>query len=143
MPTILIPILLLPLVQWGLFRISLANTTFEFDFDTAHATFTLMIGHFVSIARLLMAVGFGMALASKYTHASSDVVICCLAGAVYGLLFNVRILVFYEGYLHVRYPRNGMPGQSNYTVSRYATILALGWSAVFLTLVGVIAAVVR
>lgn len=143
MPTILIPILLLPLVLWGFFRISLANTTFEFDFDTAHATFSLMIGHFVSIARLLMAVGFGMALASKYTHSSSDVIWVCLAGAVYGLLFNVRILVFYEGYLHVRYPRNGMPGQSNYTVSRYATILALGWSAVFLTLVGVIAAVVR
>jgi hypothetical protein len=36
-----------------------------------------------------------------------------------------------------------MPGQSNYTVSRYATTLALGWSAVILTLMGVIAAVVR
>ena len=53
MPTILIPILLCPLVLWAFFRVSLSNTTFEFDFDTAHATFSLIIGHFVSLARLL------------------------------------------------------------------------------------------
>jgi hypothetical protein len=143
MTTILIPILLCPLVLWAYFRVSLPNTTFEFDFDTAHATFSLMIDRFIGIARTIMAVGFGMALASKYTHASSDVVICCLAGAIYGFLFNVYLVCRYETYLHLRYPRNGMPGQSNYTVSRYATTLALGWSAMFLTLVGVIAAVVR
>jgi hypothetical protein len=90
-----------------------------------------------------MAVGFGMALASKYTHASSDVVLSCLAGAVYGLLFNVYLVLRYESYLHVRYPRNGMPGRSDYTVSRYALTLALGFSAVFLTLIGVISAAVR
>jgi hypothetical protein len=143
MPTILIPVMLCPLVLWAFFRVSLSNTMFEFDFDAAHATFSLMLGHFVSIARLLMAVGFGMALASKYTHASSDVIWVCLAGAIYGLLFNVYLCLRYESYLAVRYPHNGMPGQSNYTVSRYATTLALGWSAVILTLMGVIAAVVR
>ena len=143
MSTILIPILLCPLVLWGFFRVSLANTTFEFDFDTAHATFSLMIDRFIGLARVLMAVGFGMALASKYTHASSDAVLSCLAGAVYGLLFNVYLVLRYESYLHCRYPRNGMPGQSNYTVSRYALTLALGFSAVFLTLIGVISAAVR
>ena len=143
MSDILIPILLCPFVLWAYFRVSLPNTSFEFDFDTAHATFSLLLDRFVGLARTIMAVGFGMALASKYTHASSDAVCLCLAGAVYGLLFNVYLVLRYESYLHCRYPRNGMPGQSNYTVSRYALTLALGFSAVFLTLVGVVTAVVK
>jgi len=143
MSDVLIPILLCPFVLWAYFRVSLPNTSFEFDFDTAHATFSLLLDRFVSLARVLMAVGFGMALASKYTHASSDVVYLCLAGAVYGLLFNIYLVLRYESYLHSKYPRNGMPGQSNYTVSRYALTLALGFSAVFLTLVGIVTAVVR
>jgi len=143
MTDILIPILLCPFILWAYFRVSLPNTSFEFDFDTAHATFSLLLDRFVGLARTIMAVGFGMALASKYTHASSDVVYLCLAGAVYGLLFNVYLVLRYESYLHCRYPRNGIPGQSNYTVSRYSLTLALGFSAVFMTLVGVVTAVVR
>ena len=143
MTDILIPILLCPFILWAYFRVSLPNTSFEFDFDTAHATFSLLLDRFVGLARTIMAVGFGMALASKYTHASSDAVCLCLAGAVYGLLFNVWIVTCYESYLHIRYPRNGMSGQSNYTVSRYALTLALGFSAVFLTVIGVISAVVQ
>lgn len=69
-----------------------------------------------------------------------------LLAAYHALLFNGFLIFFYEAYMQGRYLGNhrqpdgrfaGKPGPSNYTLNRYATVLALAFSAVALLLCGV------
>ncbi|MCL5669815.1 MAG: hypothetical protein M1423_00710, partial [Acidobacteria bacterium] len=122
---------------WCAFRISMPRGPYEFDHANIVGSFHLLCGMyqrpFFSIATLAF-VGAGLAASIKDQEAMSMLV---LAG-IFALLFNGLMLFFYEGYLHERYA-NGIPtGRSNYTLNRYATVLALGWSAFALFVVGVV-----
>jgi hypothetical protein len=58
------------------------------------------------------------------------------AAALYALLFNGLVLLFYEGYLAQRYPGPSKTGVSSYTINRYALVLSLGISSVMLFVAG-------
>ena len=53
-----------------------------------------------------------------------------MIAAVESVLFIGFTTLVYELYLQVRYPGPTMPGDSNYTLFRYAIVLSLGISAV-------------
>lgn len=66
-------------------------------------------------------------------HGADWPAVVLLFAALYAFLFAGLLAFSYEGYMH------GMatpPGKSNYTLTRYAMVLSLGFSSVILLVVG-------
>jgi len=122
-------------------RVSFPNVRFEFDFDTSHGTFSFIYDRYAKIAWMIF--GFGMAgslLFSRFGDGMSTVFL--LSASIYALLYNLWLTLSYESYLHSRYPRDGSPGRSTYTLNRYCLTWALGVSAVVLFIFGSISAMI-
>lgn len=122
-----------PFVIWLFYRLILANQRWEFDWDTANSTFTLLLGHYLSTVKWMIVLDILLAIAAVRMEVSGAAARFGLAGAVYGTLFTVWLLQRYEAYLHEKYLRNGEAGVSPYTTSQYAITLALGLSTVLFT----------
>lgn len=131
----------LPATIWIVLRVILPNTTFDFDWDTQHASFTLLIGRFLSIAGGIAVVGLLLALYDAHRDMPLAVTGSCLAGALYAFLFILHLTTSYQTYLHHRYQRSGVIGPSTYTTAKYALTNALGWSAVIFFIFGVLGSV--
>ena len=130
-------IVAVPAIIWIFNRVSMENAPTDFDFDTAHATFYLLLGHYLGLARFMVVVDLVAALVGKHYQVGGDAIWFCLAGAAYGFLFSVWLVLVYERYLHVRYSRSGALGISNYTVTRRSCTNALGFSAIIFSVAGV------
>ena len=127
------------ILLWVAIRVTLPSVAFEFDFDNTHGTFAILLPYYLSIARGLVAVNLLLALLPELRANSPIPMHCCVAGAVTGILFCVWILTTYEGYLQIRYPRfTGSLGPSNYSASKRAVTLALGWGMVLFTIIGLV-----
>lgn len=130
--------IVVPVFIWAACRVLLPNTTFELDFDVTHATFMLLYDRLYNIAWLMFVGGIALALYGKHEFVPKVASESCLAGALFALAFVVYLLLSYQKYLHARYPRNGAPGISPYTVNRYALTNTLGFSALIFFVMGVV-----
>lgn len=128
------------ILLWVAIRVTLPSVNVDLDFDNAHATFTFLLDKYLLIARGLIAVDIVLSLLPMSRTASPMPAHCLAAGAVCGILFCVWLTSQYEMYLQVRYPRfnGGQLGPSNYTASKRATTLALGWGMVLFTVIGLV-----
>lgn len=59
-----------------------------------------------------------------------------LFAALYSFLFVGFLVYFFEAYMHSNYPPTPQVGKSDYTLTRYAMVLSLGFSSVILLVVG-------
>jgi len=131
-----------PLVLWIIFRFFvLDSATYEMDHGngTAKGTFyplLIMFSAFFYFVAVLALISAAYSKSSLF-----------LVSAVEALLFNILVLVFYEGYLHVRYlgTRSNQEGRlyeekgpSNYTRSKYALILSLAYSSILTLIAGAV-----
>ena len=132
----------IPALIWIVLRLTLPNQRWEWDWDTAASTFTLLLGHYLRLAQGMVVADVLLAFAGARLNLPMAAVYCSLAGAVYGLLFLVWILVRYEGYVHQRYRRDGSAGFSLYTTAQYAMTRTLGYSTVLFTMAGLVWTVV-
>jgi hypothetical protein len=139
--TMLVYFVLLLAMGWGFFEaIFLDSSTYEMDHGhgTAKDTFfPLLILYQVLFYDV---AGLGI-FGANYARAEGDwqPAAMLLASAVYAILFNVLLLLFYERYLHARYPGGDRGfGRSNYTRGKYALILALGTSSILTLIAGAI-----
>lgn len=124
----------LPLILAAIFEFVLPHGPYEFDFDQPHGTFISVLPHFTRFFYAIALLGVVGAMLGWLNDAP---MLMLLLSAADALLFNILIVLFYEAYLHVRYPRNGDAPRSNYTLRRYSFILALGTSSVVLLFGGV------
>ena len=125
---------------WTGIRVTLPAVNVDLDFDNAHATFCILLDKYLAIAKGLVFVDILLALLPSSRAVSEMPAHCCLAGAVCGILFCVWLTSIYEIYLQVRYPRfNGNQlGPSNYSASKRAVTLALGWGMVLFSVIGLV-----
>ena len=121
------------LVFFGLMLI-LKPGSYELDFDVNHGTFISLYGPYGRIACGISIAGFIGAFV--FSYASPDAALCLFLSAIEALLFAVWLLFRYERYLHARYPRSGGLGASNYTKLAYAVTVSLGFSALFMFVLG-------
>jgi hypothetical protein len=129
-------VIAVPVSIWLSVRSILPNRAYDFDFDTQHATFSLLLGYYVKIAGGMIAVCIAAALFSRWQHIGREIVLVCAAGALYAFLFVLWLVVVFEIYCHRRYLRSGALGPSIYGPNKYALTHALGWSAVIFTIIG-------
>lgn len=128
---------ILPLLLWCVFRVTLPRGPYEFDHGPAavFGTFFPLMAHWT---RLFLYIATVSLIAAVLAHCNGLKIpaLLLLLAFVDGLLFTAFMTINYENYLASRYPRNGQPGQSSYTIGKYALSLALGVSAVILLLAG-------
>lgn len=140
---------LVAVVIWIVVRVMLAlqtssATRYEMDFGLGKGSFFSVftvyrrLAYFTIIAGLLIAGGI------SYVRALSPSTVFFEGSVVYAYLFIAYTTYCYESYMHAKYPlsgdRDGVTGFSNYTANAYATVIALGWSSVFLFVLGIISA---
>ena len=126
-----------PLAAWAVLRIAMKDGPYEMDFDTSHGTFIVLMVNYQKVFYAVFGTGLIGAFLS-WNAAHADAAILLLLAAGYALLFNFLVVLFYEGYLHSRYPRNGSAGTSTYSLSRYAVIQSLGASALVMLFAGAV-----
>ena len=145
--------IILPLFLWSIFYSVMRGRRYELDWGAASGSFLVCYAlhrKFYWVIFSLSLVGIMMFVHMPYPPIS---VIFLFAG-IYALLFNGFIALFYEYYLHNRYPRSLLHVQteqerqeilmkslSNYTGSRYALTLALALSSLLLFLIGLLTSV--
>lgn len=131
-------LVILPALVWCFYRLTLPNQRWEFDFDQAHCSFNLLLTRYVGVLCFVIALDLITVAVGRYRNTTDAAVACVLAGAGYAFVLIVWLCVQYEIYLHHRYPKTGMPGESPYTTSRYALTRTLAWSAVIFSMMGVV-----
>lgn len=120
-----------------------------YEMDPGHGTAKGTFFSLLILYQFFFYVVAGLAIFGVvYTRSVGDLqpTVAFLASAMCALLFNILLLLFYESYLHSRYPgvvrkENGeydTRGPSNYTESKYLLILALGTSAILTLIIGAI-----
>lgn len=125
------------LVLFSILRVSLPRGPYEMDHGTIMGTFHLMLTIYQRFFYWIAAVSLIGGAASWY-EGNWPALLCLMFSAFYALLFNGLLIYFYERYTANRYPRDGSMGTSNYTLNRYALILALGLSAFALMCCGMV-----
>jgi hypothetical protein len=120
----------LPIILWAAFRSFMKPGPYEMDFSHIHGTFGLIMPWYMKTFSFIAVSGLIGATISWYLRIGKVAVIF-LISAILATLFNALIVIFYERYMHIRYPRMNPPvnGVSNYTLTKYSIILSLGISA--------------
>lgn len=132
---------ILPWILWFPFRLLLPRGPYEFDHGPANTmgSFFALLPHYTRFFYAIGVAGLGGAFYAQHSGFGWPAW-CLLLAAADALLFNGFLVFFYESYLAARYPRswnfNEPPHPSNYTAGKYAWVMALGFSAVILLLVG-------
>lgn len=130
-----------PLAVFFLARIGLPNVRFEMDFDVSHPTFFLVHDRLAKIMWTVFGFGFvGAFVLQEVVGGYGEAPLTLLAASLFALLFNVWIILVYESYLHACYPKGGMNGASNYTVTKYSITFSLGTSAIAFFVIGMVEA---
>jgi len=132
-----------PLTLAGCIRMLLPSTSFDLDFDTAHATFFFLYQHLSKTIWAVFWTGILGSFAAAHFLGDGRPAILLLLSGIYALVLNVWILTTYERYLHSRYPRGGGVGSSNYTAGKYAVTLALSACTLLALIAGLAAALSR
>jgi hypothetical protein len=132
----------IPALIWTILRLTLPNQRWEWDWSQAESTFTLLLGHYMRLVQGMVIADVLLAFADARLEVPFAAESCCLAGAIYGLLFLVWLLTHYEYYVHQRYRRDGSAGFSPYTTAQYAMTRTLGYSTVLFTIAGLVWTVV-
>lgn len=128
----IIPISLLILL-WIYFRLALPAGPFNMDPCGKGTFFAHLILYSVfSYAQVVLGV-FGAIWA--FGHGQNWPATLLLFSALYAFLFAGLLAFFYESYMVANYPTN-IVGTSNYTLNKYALVLALGVSSVLLLIAG-------
>ena len=128
----IVPITLLILL-WIYFRISLPAGPFNMD-PCGKGTFFAHLILYSVFGYSQVALGvFGATWA--FGHGQNWSAALLLFSALYAFLFAGFLAFFYEGYMAANYPKNRV-GASNYTINKYALVLALGFSSVLLLIAG-------
>lgn len=127
----------LPLLLWGIFRLTLPRGPYEFDHGPAQAmgTFFALMPHWT---RLFLYIATVSIIGAAVTHGQGlgMPALLLLLAFVDAVLFCGFMTLNYENYLAHKFPRDGSPGMSSYTIGKYALSLSLGFSAVILMLAG-------
>ena len=127
--------IVLPMLLWLLFRFTMSPGPYNMD-PCGKGTFFLhlimysVFGYAV-VALSVFGACWGTAMGLDWHPA-----LVLLFAAVCGLLFVGLLSFWYEGYMVQRYPGPELVGPSNYTIGKYAAVLALGFSSVALLIVG-------
>lgn len=136
----------LPFILWIIFRISLPSGPFEMDHGNgaAKGTFFPILILYSALFYAIAGLGFyGSIWSWRFASSLWPAALFLLSG-IYALLFNGLLVLFYESYMHTKYvgvqiilgQRIERTGPSNYTITKYAMILALGFSSVLLLIAG-------
>lgn len=133
----------IPASIWCILRLTLPNQRWEFDFDTTHATFILLIDRYQKVAGWMIATSLVAAGYGRWSGSAEAGVQCCLEAALFAFCFLVYMLTRYEAYLHAKYRQDGRIGDSPYTTSQYALTRTLGYSAVIFLLMGIVMVMAR
>ena len=122
----------LPMLLWLILRFTLSPGPYNMD-PCGKGTFfphliTYSVFGYAVVALSVFGACWGTAMGLDWHPA-----IVLLLAAVCGLLFAGFMAFFYESWMHaVATP----PGKSNYTIGKYAAVLALGFSSVILLIFG-------
>ena len=123
--------IMLPCVLWLLFRFSMPAGPYNMD-PCGKGTFFphLILYSVFGYAQVILGVfgatwGFG--------HGANWPAAVLLFAALDAFLFAGLMAFFYESWMHAMATP---PGKSNYTLTRYAMVLSLGFSSVILLIVG-------
>ncbi len=121
----------LPFILWLVFRLSMSPGPYNMDPCGKGSFFPHLILYSV-FGYVLVTLGvFGSTWA--FSEGAKPQAGLMLAAAIYALLFAGFLAFFYEAWMHaVTTP----PGKSNYTVGKYALVLALGHSSTILLISG-------
>lgn len=130
----------LPVILFAIARVVLPNVRYEFDFSTNQISFTVLLVYIERIANRIFWFGMVGAFAFQHFIGGWGVPVILLGAGIYALLFNMWVLLCYESYLHIRYPRDNSAGTSNYTLNKYSVTLALAASSIILAVLGAMAA---
>ena len=127
---------------------SLSSSAYEMD--NGNGTHKGAFIPFLILYQVLFYIVAGLGIFGAIYARSAGVLnapVFFLASAICAILFNILLILFYESYLHVRYPGSGKTddglvyqktGPSNYTRGKYALILSLGASAILTLICGAI-----
>jgi hypothetical protein len=117
-------------------RFTLPAGPYEMDngSGTAKGTFFPLLILYQAFFYVIAGLGLGGAFWNWHYDENMWPSMFLLAAAFYALVLNALLLFWYEGYLASRYPN----GTSNYTLNRYAVVMALGFSSLALFFAGVI-----
>lgn len=135
----------LPLAIWAISILQMPpHAVYEMDWghhERGGSFFSIYV-LYRSIARLIYWTSLVLSILVAVIARQEPAGVLMLA-AVYAFLFDVWIVKCYESYSHTRYPKNHIISvPSNYTRNRYAITMALGYSAVILFVIGLLAAVI-
>lgn len=128
----IVPIVLLILI-WIAFRLALPAGPYSMD-PCGKGTFFAHLILYSVFGYAQVALGiFGAIWALGHGQIGPAAIL--LFAALYAFLFAGFLAFFYEGYMAANYPTNRV-GASNYTINKYALVLALGVSSVLLLIAG-------
>ena len=132
MPTDLL--IALPFFLWIVLRFSMPAGPYNMD-PCGKGTFFphLILYSVLGYAQVILGV-FGATWA--FGHSANWPAAILLFAALYAFLFSGLLIFFYERFMAAAYPPIMTPGKSNYTLTRYAMVLSLGFSSVLLLIVG-------
>lgn len=126
---------ILPLALWVLFRLSLPPGPYNMDPCGKGTFFPHLIAYsvfgYVQAAFSVFGAAWGISRGLEWHPA-----LVLLFAAINALLFVGFLAFFFESYMESNYPYGGQVGKSNYTVGKYALVLALGFSSVILLIAG-------
>jgi len=132
---VLFPVLL-PFMIWAFFRSILSGRIYEFDPGGHKFMFVSLMVPYRATFWVVFVLSLVGTFVSILDRISNRLGFIFLSASVCALLFNLLVVVFYESYLHAKYGMTSL--QSNYGANRYSIILALGTSALFLFLNGLV-----
>jgi hypothetical protein len=127
--------LVLFLLLWAWFWYIQHGHVFEFDPGDHKFMFLALLNVYRGTYWIIFILTLTAAFVTLNRHIGSGVSSLFLGSALYALLFNLLLPVFYESYLAYKYTING-PLRSNYTAAKYGLILALGYSSALLAIAG-------
>lgn len=118
----------LPLILWLIFRLALPPGPYNMDPCGKGTFFPHLIFYSVFAYAQVLAGIYGATWSYSFV-ANFWPSAMFLFAAIYAFLFAGVLAFFYEGYMHgISTP----PGKSNYTVTKYSLVLALGFSSITL-----------
>lgn len=120
----------LPLVLWLIFRLTLPAGPYNMDPCGKGTFFPHLIFYSVFAYAQVLAGIYGATWSYSFV-ANFWPSAMFLFAAIYAFLFAGVLAFFYEGYMASNYPP-GRVGASNYTVTKYSLVLALGFSSITL-----------
>ncbi len=131
MPIIYLAIAL-PFLLWCIFRLGLPAGPYRMDPCGKGTFFPHLIAYsvfgYAQVALGVFGASWGISRGLEWHPA-----LVLLFAAIDALLFAGFMAFFYEAYMHATTTN---PGKSNYTISRYALVLAFGHSSTILLITG-------